>query len=151
MGAVGPRRPLHDIHPCYWIWATCTHSTAKVARLWNNVEPFRIDEIHVGRPNRMEDQPDLGKIETLKTTLEFKSTTAENQTIPWSPRLGADPSESRTVSNRPNGHSGEGGSAQTLWGILGSMESVDRTWTRVEYHTRRWVNGSLASAWESRR
>jgi hypothetical protein len=63
---IGPRRPLHNIHPCYRIWATFTCGAAIVGWLRDDVKPFCIDKIHIDGPNRVEDQPDLGKIETFE-------------------------------------------------------------------------------------
>ena len=58
--------PLHNIHSGGWIRATRARGAADVGGLWNDIKPFHVAEIHIGGPHRVEDKPDLGKIEPLQ-------------------------------------------------------------------------------------
>ena len=55
----------------------CMVGAAIVGGLWDDIKPFCIDEIYVDGPNRVEDQPNLGKVKTFKRH-QLMNETAQN-------------------------------------------------------------------------
>jgi hypothetical protein len=59
---------------------------------------FGIDEERVEKPNRVEDQTNLGEIKTLGSASEFEGAVIQNKNVPDRPWPVADPSGSKTES-----------------------------------------------------